>query len=546
MKIEKDLPQDHIRSLFLEEGMIPQQYDICVPIRQERFLVNGELREWKGQMQRIVSPLCFKKNDKLVPRFLGYVPELTEEAAREILDVAVNAYANGRGVWPTMSVIERIQRVQLFTRAMRGKKEEIVKLLIWETGKSLSEADREFERAVAYIHNTLKAFKELDRMSSRFVIENGIIGQIRRAPLGVALCMGPYNFPLYETFTTLTPALIMGNTILLKPPRFGVLLFHYLLEAFRDSFPPGVVNTVYGDSRVVIPPLLASGKVDALGFIGTHNVADALRAIHPRPHRLRCVLGLDAKNPAIILPDADLDLAASECLLGSLAYNGQRCTALKIIFVHRSIAHEFLRRMVEGIKNLKCGMPWEEGVAITPLPELEKPAYLTELVRDAQSLGSEIVNPGGGISVGSFYSPALLYPVTPEMRLYNQEQFGPVIPVVPFDDLEEPVNYVVTSNYGQQASIFGRDSDLLAQLVDSLVNQVCRININSQCQRGPDSFPFNGRKNSAEGTQSVADALRLFSIRIVVAARETDANREIITDIVKERKSHFLSTDYIL
>lgn len=104
----------------------------------------------------------------------------------------------------------------------------------------------------------------------------------------------------------------------------------------------------------------------------------------------------------------------------------------------------------------------------------------------------------------------------------------------------------MASSYGQQASIFGQNADMLAQLIDSLVNQVCRININSQCQRSPDSFPFNGRKNSADGTQSVADALRFFSIRIVVAARESEANREIITSIVRERKSHFLSTDYIL
>ena len=146
----------------------------------------------------------------------------------------------------------------------------------------------------------------------------------------------------------------------------------------------------------------------------------------------------------------------------------------------------------------------------------------------------------------SFFYPALLYPVSPAMRVYGEEQFGPLVPVVPYDDIREPIEYVVNSNYGQQASIFGRDAGQLALLVDSLVNQVCRININSQCQRSPDTFPFNGRKDSAEGTQSVSDALRIFSIRIVVSARETEENREIITDIVKERKSHFLSTDFIL
>lgn len=538
--------QSDIEALFPEEEQIPEQYRIWQPIRQNYYLIDGELRRWDGAQQEVYSPIW-----KLTPagkkqKLVGEAPMLTEAAALETLAVAVRSYSNGRGVWPTMPIVARIQSMHRFTAAMLEKRGEIVMLLQWEIGKSLQEAEREFDRTVKYIDDTLEALKELDRASSRFVIQQGIIGQIRRAPLGVVLCMGPYNFPLYETFTNLIPALLMGNTILLKPPRFGILVFQPLLEAFRDSFPAGVINTIYGDGEVVIPPLMASGQVDVLGFIGTHKVADALRAVHPRPHRLRCVLGLDAKNPAIILPDADLELAVSECILGSLTFNGQRCTALKMMFVHRSIADEFLQRMSNAIAALKCGMPWDEGVTITPLPEPEKPAYLDGLVSDAIALGAKIINPGGGTSCGSFYYPALLYPVAQAMRIYNEEQFGPVIAVVPFDDIIEPIDYVVASNYGQQASIFGQDTDLLAQLVDALVNQVCRININSQCQRSPDSFPFNGRKNSADGAQSVADALRVFSIRIVVAARETESNREIINRIVRERKSHFLSTDYML
>lgn len=537
-----------IASLSPAEEEIPEEYRITEMIRQDYYLIGGELRRWEGPLQEVLSPVQLQAPGSATPvrKRIGEAPLLSVAAALESLDVAVGAYDNGRGTWPTMSVGERIQSVQRFSASAQKKRGEIVKLLMWEIGKSLQEAEGEFDRAMAYIRDTLEALKELDRVSSRFVIQHGIIGQIRRAPLGVVLCMGPYNFPLYETFTTLIPALVMGNTIVLKPPRFGILLFAPLLEAFRDSFPAGVVNTVYGNGEEVLPPLLASGRVDVLGFIGTHKVADALRAIHPRPHRLRCVLGLDAKNPAIILPDADLDLTVAECLQGSLSFNGQRCTALKIIFVHREMAASFLERMSAGISALKCGVPWQDGVALTALPEPEKPDYLEELVRDAGTHGAQVVNEKGGTRSGSFFYPALLYPVTPAMRVYSEEQFGPVIPVVPYDDIREAIDYVVESNYGQQASIFGRDGDALAQLVDALVNQVCRININSKCQRSPDSFPFNGRKNSAEGTQSVADALRIFSIRIVVAARETEDNREIITGIVRERKSHFLSTDYML
>jgi len=525
---------------------IPVQFTIDAPIYQNYYLVDGCLRQWGGPMQEVLSPVWVNRGGEEQQQLIGSAPLLSEQAAMEALSVAVRAYANGRGPWPTMSVGERIQCVQRFTRAMLEKRSAIVRLMVWEIGKSHREAEREFDRAVAYIKETIEALKELDRVSSRFVIQQGIIGQIRRAPLGVVLCMGPYNFPLYETFTTLIPSLVMGNTLVMKPPRFGILLFQPLLEAFRDSFPSGVINIVYGEGETVIHPLMESGLVDVLAFIGTNRVADALRRTHPRPHRLRCVLGLDAKNPAIILPDADLDLAAAECVRGSLTYNGQRCTALKILFVHRSIADVFLAKMSRKISELKCGMPWEEGVTVTPLPEPEKPVYLAGLVADARRLGAEVINGGGGTCRASFFFPALVYPVKPGMRLYSEEQFGPVIPVVPYDSLSEPVDYVVSSNYGQQASIFGKDGDLLAQLVDSLVNQVCRININSQCQRSPDTFPFNGRKDSAEGTQSVSDALRIFSIRIVVSARDTDDNREIITNIVKERKSHFLSTDFIL
>ena len=163
------------------------------------------------------------------------------------------------------------------------------------------------------VNDTVEALKNLDRTSSRFVIHEGIVGQIRRGPLVTVLCMGPFNYPLNETFTTLIPALIMGNTVVFKPPRMGILLYRPLLEAFRDAFPPGVVNTVYGEGRRVVGPLMASGKIDVLAFIGSAAAADTLKKRHPAPHRLRSVLGLGAKNPAIILPDADLEFLRRLC-----------------------------------------------------------------------------------------------------------------------------------------------------------------------------------------------------------------------------------------
>ena len=147
--------------------------------------------------------------------------------------------------------------------------------------------------------------------------------------------------------------------------------------------------------------------------------------------------------------------------------------------------------------------------------------------------------------MNTFFSPAVLYPVTPDMRVYREEQFGPIVPVAVFDDIEEPLKYIDESNFGQQASIFGKDPELIGKLIDPLTNQVCRINLNSQCQRGPDSFPFTGRKDSAEGTLSISDALRVFSIRTLVAAKDNEYNQKLIQDIVNGRTSQFLNTDFL-
>lgn len=538
--------REKIGSIFPREDDIPKEYKLNMPISQREYLVDGKILQWKGPVENVLSPICLERDHGIEQQVVGSIPLLTEKEALEALDAAVRAYNHGRGKWPTMSVAERISHVEEFTVRMKEKRSEVVNLLMWEIGKSLKDSEKEFDRTIDYILDTIDALKDLDRISSRFVLEQGIIGQIRRAPLGVVLCMGPYNYPLNETFTTLIPALIMGNTVVFKPAKMGVLLHRPLLEAFRDSFPPGVVNTVYGDGKVVIGPLLQSGKLDVLAFIGSSRVADLLKKQHPSPHRMRAVLGLEAKNPAIILEDADLDLAAKECALGTLSFNGQRCTALKILFVHINVINWFLEKFNAHIANMKMGMPWEEGVKLTPLPEPGKSQWLSQLVEDALEKGARVVNEAGGEYNQTFFYPAVVYPVKKGMKIYDVEQFGPVIPVLPFDNIETPIEYIVNSNYGQQAAIFGSNPDVMADLIDPLVNQVCRLNINSQCQRGPDTFPFTGRKDSAEGTLSVSDALRVFTIRTLVAAKGIDLNRKIINTIVRERKSNFLSTDFIL
>ncbi len=537
--------QDRLDHLFPTAEQVPTEFQLQGPLHQREMLLNGEMIPWNGKTQDVYSPVYIQTEQGLTQTLIGSYPMAGQVEAQAALDAAVAAYDNGRGEWPTMPTADRIACMENFTGKMIEKRAEIIQLLMWEIGKSQADSAKEFDRTVEYIYDTIDMLKDLDRNSSRFRIEQGIIGQIRRSPLGVVLCMGPFNYPLNETYTTLIPAILMGNTILFKPPKHGTLLHYPLLEAFKECFPKGVLNTIYGKGSEVVPQLMQSGKINVLTLIGSSRVANDLKKMHPKVNRLRAVLGLDAKNAAIILNNADLELAVKECLLGTLSFNGQRCTAIKVVFVHKDIADAFLQRFSEEVNKLTIGMPWDKGVSITPLPEPQKPDYLTDLVQDAIAHGAQVINEGGGSTKASFFFPAVLYPVNSKMKVYAEEQFGPVVPVIPFSSNEEPIDYLIESPHGQQVSVFGNDSNEIGHLVDQLVNLVSRVNLNAQCQRGPDKFPFTGRKDSAEGTLSVEDAIRAFSIRSVVATKDTAINKEIINHIIEGHESQFLSTKFI-
>nr|WP_314678979.1 NADP-dependent glyceraldehyde-3-phosphate dehydrogenase [uncultured Capnocytophaga sp.] len=522
---------------------IPKAY-VCNPLHHRTYLINGELREWKGTCDEVYSTIS--STEQYAPTLVGSVPHLTEKEALEALEAAGEAYGKGNGLWATMRVKDRAEILERFTKEIQHKRDEVVHLMMWEIGKTILECQKEFDRTIEYLYNTLEEYKKLDRDSAHFQKKDGVYAHIRRGPLGIVLCLGPYNYPLNESFALLIPALLMGNTVIYKPPKYGVLLITPLLEAFRDCFPKGVINIVFGRGREIASPIMKTGRIDVLALIGNSRSAIALQDKHPHKNRLRLVLGLEAKNPAIVLPDADIDLAVKECVAGALTFNGQRCTALKILYVHEDIKDTFLAKFTEEVDKLPFGNPWEMNVKLTPLPEPDKPQYIQDLIDDALQKGAKILNKKGGERCENFIFPAVLAPVTPDMRVYQEEQFGPVVPIRFFTNIDEVREEIADSHYGQQVSIFGHDVYTLAPLIDAMVNLVCRVNLNSLCQRGPDVFPFTGRKDSAVSTLSVYDALRSFSIRTFVASKDNPYNNEILENLLKTGTSNFISTSYIL
>jgi len=504
----------------------------------------GIIREYGGKVEDVTSPiLTSPKGERVV---IGKLAQMNSADVAEVLNSAKTAWAKGRGIWPQMSAKQRIESLEKVVVSLKEIRSEIIKVLMWEICKNADDAAAEFDRTMTFIDATIAALRESDKNGSWKTI-NGILSRVRRAAIGIMLCLGPFNYPFNETYATLIPALLAGNIIIMKIPNTGGLAHILTMAAYAKHLPPGTINFFSGSGRETVGPLMATGDVDVLAFIGGSKAADQIIKSHPHPHRLKVFLQLEGKNMGIVMPDADLATAVEQITLGSTSYNGQRCTAIKLILLHESIAVRFIEMFKQSINQLKWGLPWESGVLITPLPEKNKVDYLKGLLSDAVSKGAKVINEleGGGEAHGNLMRPAVVFPIDKSMRLWHEEQFGPVIPIATYRELDEVFQHIEESPYGQQAAVFSSHSSSAAPLLDVLSTAVGRVNFNTQCGRSPDVLPFSGRKSSALGTMSVSEALNAFSIETVVAGKLTPLNEEVLKGLDSTSK-YLLSMDQSL
>lgn len=485
-----------------------------------KVLLDGQVVPWDGPCSEVVSPIFAADGSRFV---IGRQAAFTREAALAAVDAAARSWAKGRGEWALKMVEERIEAVEKFVERLRERRGQIVEVLQWEICKNDADAAKEFDRTMEFIFSCIEQLRKAEAAGP--ICEGGVHAIIRRSPVGVMMNLGPMNYPFNETYATLIPALLCGNSVVMKIPNIGGLAHVLTMDAYAECFPKGVVNFVAGRGRDTMPPVMQSGKVDLFAFIGSSKAADALIREHPQPHRLKSLLSLDGKNLGIVLPDADLSVAVKECLAGSTSFNGQRCTAIKLIVLHETIADDFCAKFCEAISALPAGPPFGKN-SITPLPEPDKPKYLRKLIEDAEAGGANVINECGGQTDRTLVFPSVLYPVTKAMRAYHEEQFGPLVAIAKYSDIDEVLQHLADASFGQQVSVFTSKAaeccPEFARIVDQCALATCRVNVNTQCQRGPDTFPFAGRKSSALGTISVLEVLRAVSVETLVAAKRQD------------------------
>ena len=320
---------------------------------------------------------------------------------------------------------------------------------------------------------------------------------VTRVPVGTVLAISPFNYPVNLAISKIGPALMGGNTVILKPATQGAVSALMMVQALQEAgLPAGVLNTVTGLGSVIGDYVVSHKDVNFINFTGSTEVGQHISSL---TSMTPVIMELGGKDAAIVLEDADLDFAADNIVDGAYSYSGQRCTAVKRILVLDSVADQLVEKLKARIERLKVGDPREKGVTVTPLVSKKSADFVEHLMRTAVEKGAHIVT--GGKREENLLYPTLLDHVTTDMDIAWVEPFGPVLPVIRVASVEEAIEIANRSEYGLQSSVFTNNLNKAFAIAAQL--EVGTVQINNKPERGPDNFPFLGVKSSGMGTQGV-------------------------------------------
>lgn len=399
-----------------------------------------------------------------------------------------------------MSIYDRAHYLHAWADELLKMKEELATIMMKEVGKAYQDAIKEVERTADLIHYTVEEAIHLSGESLNGEHFPGgsrsKLAVIERVPLGVVLVISPFNYPVNLAAAKLAPALITGNTVIFKPATQGSISGTKMIEALaKTNLPAGVLNLVTGKGSVIGDYLIEHDDIALVTFTGGTSTGER---IAQKAKMIPLVMELGGKDPAIICEDANLELAAKQIVSGAYSYSGQRCTAIKRVLVHRSVADELVSLIQSEVEKLSVGSP-EDNATIVPLIDEQSADFVQGLIDDALEKGATLVL--GNKREENLIYPTLLDHVTKEMRIAWEEPFGPVLPIIRVDSQEEAIEIANASEYGLQASVFTQNLDKALTIARKL--ETGSIQINGRTERGPDHLPFIGIKKSGLGIQGV-------------------------------------------
>jgi aldehyde dehydrogenase (NAD+) len=440
------------------------------------------------------------------------VGEFPASGAADV-DLAVAAAKKAFAPWRLVPAPKRAEILYRTGQLLQDRKEDYARAMTREMGKVLAETRGDVQEAIDEAFYVAGEGRRLFGKTTPSELQNKFAMSVRM-PVGVIGMITPWNFPMAIPSWKLFPALVAGNTCVIKPAEDTPLSTFNLVQTLMDAgLPEGVVNIVTGFGPDAGAPLLEHPDVRAISFTGSSEVGSYVAQRAAATFK-QVSLEMGGKNAQIVLDDANLDLALDGALWGAFGTTGQRCTATSRILLQKGIAREFTARLVERAQKLKVGNGLEAGIDVGPQVNAQQIETSNKYVGIANGEGAKLLMGGepltqGDYSKGTFFAPTVFGGVAPEMRIAREEVFGPVVSLLEFDTFEQAVAMANSIDYGLSTALYTRDVNRAFAAIRDLEAGITYINaptIGAEVH-----LPFGGVKQTGNGHREGSEALDFFT-----------------------------------
>src|SRR5262245_52640649 len=453
----------------------------------------------------------------------GELVDRVAAATQQDVDDAIDAAESAFKKWSAAAPPQRAEILYKAAHLLSQREKDLGQLLTREQGKPLREAILEIRRFAHTLEHYAGLAKSI-RGGYVPALDDRRYGMIIKKPIGVCGAIVPWNFPLSLLGNKIGPALVTGNTVVVKPAGTTPLTDIQAVQILNEAgLPPGVLNIVPGPAKIVGEALLKDARVRKIGFTGATSTGKHVMEVAAQNVK-RVTLELGGSDPMIVCDDADLDEAVSAASVGRFFNCGQACLAIKRLYLFDKIYDQFVSKLVGKVEKLRVGNGLEQGVIVGPLHTAGQRDEVEEQVNDAVRRGARVLvggkRPvGDGFAKGNFYLPTLLVDVDENSRVVQEEVFGPALPIMRVKDLDEAIEKANNSIYGLGSSIWTRDLDKATQAAERLEAGYTWVN---SPQIIFDELPFGGVKQSGLGKEHGEEALDYYmETKSVVVARST-------------------------
>ncbi|WP_243354211.1 aldehyde dehydrogenase family protein [Bacillus litorisediminis] len=463
-------------------------------------IINGE---------KIQTEKTFPRENPTHPdEVVGYAPLNSKEETVRAIEAAYTAFSD----WKWSDVDDRVDRMQRAIEKIKAAIPELSHLLSREHGKALYDSEGEFAVSLMWMEYACSIVKDVIKPQVKEHDNGRTI--ITLDPIGVVSAITPWNYPISLSTIKIAPALLTGNTMVLKPSPYAPLAVSKVVELIADEFPPGVLNLVHGEAEVGVE-LTSNPKVAKIAFTGgTKTAKSIMKAASDTIKKMTLELG--GNDAAIVLDDFDVndERAMRRMVISNFLTAGQICMIAKRVYVHRSIYDAFVEKYIEAAnKWIRVGDPFNPDVTVGPVNNKNQVKYVQSLIDDARSKGAEVIKLGKILNPelmdnGYFLQPTLVLGADYRDPIVVEEQFGPTVPILPFDNEEQVIELHNESIYGLTSSVWGEEEHAIkvARKVEAGTTM-----INTAAVQGLDvRFPFGGVKQSGVGREYGEEGLKSY------------------------------------